>query len=58
MLLLKVVERGERGDHAAKRRMRGNVIDALAADVNGASVAQAVDELLAGADSHRALSRR
>ena len=42
--VLEVVERGQRGDQAAKRQMDGYVLNALAADVDGAPVAQTLDE--------------
>src|SRR5271167_1303200 len=53
MLVLKVIERGERRDNALKWRMGGHVHDALAAGVHGTPVAEALDEFLAAADSHR-----
>jgi hypothetical protein len=41
--VLEVVERGQRGDQAAKRRMDGYVLNVLAADVDRAPVAQTLD---------------
>src|SRR5215831_10836263 len=51
---LHVVKGGDGGGCVAKGRMAGDVIDPLAADINGAAVAQRFQMLLAGAQ-HRPL---